>query len=155
MAIKIIKHGETHFKITCPICGCEFEYDKEDTQHVPGQKPYVKCPDCESYIEHKQTKKIEITWDKNIDTVDKTKFDKLFYVNYKNSHVLNTWPDCENCLNKPDPNKIVVGDTPCTWCIKNQPYCTNSDLNLKSTIVESGLDNTINWTISENIKENK
>ena len=31
--------------------------------------------------------------------------------------------DCQNCPCKPDPDKITVGDTPCTWCKKNTPTC--------------------------------
>ena len=31
--------------------------------------------------------------------------------------------DCATCPNKPDPNKNVFGDTPCTWCIKRRVTC--------------------------------
>ena len=35
------------------------------------------------------------------------------------------WPDCDKCLHKPDPNKPTVGDSPCTWCKRNQFYCSS------------------------------
>ena len=45
----------------------------------------------------------------------------------------NPGPDCETCPNRPDPNKIVIGDTPCTWCEKNRITCTSSpDTNSKT-----------------------
>jgi hypothetical protein len=40
----------------------------------------------------------------------------------------NNLYDCDKCINKPDPSKpIQAGDTPCTWCKKNQPYCFTGD----------------------------
>ena len=101
------------------------------------------CPDCGEYLEHKESQeKKDITW------IDKEARDKMFYVDFQNPAVLwthNQWPDCETCPNKPDPNKPVFGDTPCTWCPKNRPYCTcttgefkvdglNNDLKLTSTV---------------------
>lgn len=37
----------------------------------------------------------------------------------------NPGPACETCPSRPDPNKIVIGDTPCTWCEKNRVTCTS------------------------------
>lgn len=31
--------------------------------------------------------------------------------------------DCDNCPNKPDPEKPIAGDSPCDWCIKRQFTC--------------------------------
>ena len=48
MAIKIIKQGTKEFHITCPFCGCEFTYEKED---VHDSK--VICPCCSTNLPHK------------------------------------------------------------------------------------------------------
>ena len=116
--IKIIKEGKPiKFTKTCPDCGCEFEYEECDvttdysiclTSMPPRYNRYIKCPWCGKSIHHGYTEP---------STIPFTITDKLD-VNW------NVWPDCETCPNKPDPNKIVVGDTPCTWCPKNRPYCT-------------------------------
>ena len=121
MAIKIIKEGKvTKFTKTCPDCGCEFEYEASDLQTdysiclttYPGQyNTYIVCPCCGKHIHH-GTRFVD-EWPSS--------FPKVWYT------TTNTYemPDCDKCINKPDPSKIVVGDTPCTWCRKNQPYCTN------------------------------
>ena len=31
--------------------------------------------------------------------------------------------DCDNCPNRPDPEKPVVGDSACDWCIKRHFTC--------------------------------
>lgn len=36
--------------------------------------------------------------------------------------------DCTSCPNKPDKDNLTVGDTACTWCFKNTPYCTVYDI---------------------------
>jgi len=150
MAIKVIKHGEKTFKITCPVCGCEFEYEYEDLtpDYLPGLKR-VKCPDCGEWLAHNEYKaEKNIIW--TAPDVDKTggkeTKDKMFYVDYQNPPVLwnhSQWPDCETCPNKPAKDgKLIVGDTPCTWCPKMQPYCT-CDGNTKFTVTTTtiGLDN--------------
>ena len=48
MAIKIIKQGVKEFHITCPYCGCEFTYEKEDVQNSE-----VICPCCSNGLPHK------------------------------------------------------------------------------------------------------
>ena len=121
MAIRIIKEGKiTKFKKTCPDCGCEFEYDESDLQTdyrlylntYPGQyETYVVCPCCGKHIHH------------GTRCADEKPFDspKIYYINTQ-----DTTLDCDKCINKPDPSKpIQAGDTPCTWCKKNVPYCTN------------------------------
>lgn len=137
MAIKVIKHGETKFKITCPVCGCEFEYEYEDLvdSYLPGLKQ-IKCPDCGEWLTHKGAEPVkslekDLTW-KFPKPGEPIPCDKPYrhYVDYNYPYVTWTsnipdWPDCETCPNKPDPTKTIVGDTPCTWCRKNQPYCTN------------------------------
>lgn len=64
--IKVIKEGKLErFKKTCPICGCEFEYDisdlyKEYNRSIvfttyPAKyqyKRYVNCPCCGTQVYH-------------------------------------------------------------------------------------------------------
>ena len=111
MAIKIIKHGKESFKAACPICGCEFSYQAEDLKEDRFHNHYVECPDCKQIVSHEyESKNKSINLTKCSPTVD---------YGLSCSYSL----DCDTCPNKPDPNKLVVGDTPCTWCKKNQPYC--------------------------------
>lgn len=52
--MKVIKHGDTKSTAreivtkcaTCPICGCEFEYDSDDVQRDIHNNAYVICPEC-------------------------------------------------------------------------------------------------------------
>lgn len=121
--IKIIKDGKlTKFKKTCPDCGCEFEYEASDlivdhsvclTTYTPKYNTYVVCPCCGKRVYHGTTQAVDLT---NI------------RISYTNAGIQNTL-DCDKCPNKPDPSKITVGDTPCTWCKKRQPYCFNSTAN--------------------------
>jgi len=127
MAIKIIKEGKvTKFIKTCPDCGCEFEYETSDLQtdysirlatYPYKYNTYIVCPCCGRHIHHG------------------TKFaDEVPYmplnIQYTNT-LENSFYDCDKCPNKPDPTKIVVGDNQCTWCKKNQPYCTSYDISIK------------------------
>ena len=118
--IRIIKEGKKiKYTITCPDCGCEFEYDIDDvyTDHTIALttcpvrfERYVRCPCCGKHLHHDYTfGEPFITWD-NGGSIPCS---------------VQEWPDCDKCPNKPDPDKIVIGDSPCTWCKKNQPYCTN------------------------------
>ena len=118
MAIKIIKHGKEVFKAVCPVCECEFSYQVEDLKEDAFSNHYVECPDCGNIIIHISEEK-------------KKSIDDSFIRHYYPSTVsapTSTWPDCETCPNKPDPNKTVAGDTPCTWCSKNQPYCIADEI---------------------------
>lgn len=55
--MKVIKHGDTKStapeivtkRTTCPICGCEFEYDSDDVQYNERKQAYVNCPECGGY----------------------------------------------------------------------------------------------------------
>ncbi len=128
MAIKVIKHGQKpKFKKVCSNCGCEFEYEQEDvitdynwnlnslTWNYPRRiKRVVICPDCGEKLLH--------------DTIiDQDWYPPSITYTLTNDRITSPWPDCDKCPNKPDPNKpATVGDTPCTWCIKNRPYCTTT-----------------------------
>ena len=126
MAIKIIKHGKETFKAVCPICGCEFSYQAEDLKEDLFHNHYVECPDCKQTVSHDyESKNKGITWTKCSPAVDY----KLNYPYLQNTAwTTATWPDCDTCQFKPDPNKVVVGDTPCTWCKKRQPYCVSDGI---------------------------
>lgn len=122
MAIKVIKHGKETFKAVCPICGCEFSYQAEDLREDSFHNHYVECPDCKQIVSHEYEFK-----NKSITTMTKCSPAVDYKLSYKylqnTAWAAPTWPDCDTCPNKPDPNKPVAGDTPCTWCKKNQLYC--------------------------------
>lgn len=142
MAITVIKHGKQTFKVTCPVCGCEFTYDTDDLKEDLFKNHYIECPDCKEPVSHMEMKKRGL----QKDTISP---------NYPNviwtTTTSDSWPDCETCPNKPDPNKIVVGDTPCTWCRKNQPYCAYNYNNtaLKYTVDTSAV-NEVKLTCLDN-----
>lgn len=110
MAIKVRKHGIAKPLIAvCPDCGCEFEYEVSDIEKNYLGRSVVKCPDCGHLCPHHcpivQPSIPNIIWETSKDS----------------------WPDCETCPSRPNPNKPVqVGDTPCDWCQKNKPYCTDT-----------------------------
>jgi len=124
--INVIKHGKETFKAVCPICGCEFTYQAEDLKEDCFHNHYVDCPDCKQAVPHVyELKKKEIIWD----SVPDNKKDKWFYIETPLVSPFIDWPDCDKCPNRPDPSKPAqVGDTPCTWCKKNQPYCYTGDV---------------------------
>ena len=131
MAIKIIKQGIKEFNITCPFCGCEFTYEKEDVYNSE-----VICPCCSTNL--------------LVGTVNINPFPMPIWYNqevapdgYKIRDGLNkrplTLPDgatlinnengCEGCPNNPKYLKTpYIGDSPCQWCQKN-PYKVTCTLN--------------------------
>ncbi len=57
--ITIIKKGKETYKLTCPICECEFSYQDEDlrndslSNNINSEvKRVVKCPCCGAPLEH-------------------------------------------------------------------------------------------------------
>ena len=125
MAIKIIKQGKiTKFTKTCPDCECEFEYEQDDikvdyscclTTYPCKYGTYVICPCCGKHLYHGYT------------TPAISNYPNITYTTTATS-----WPDCDTCQFKPDPNKVVAGDTPCTWCKKKQPYCVSNGITCTS-----------------------
>ena len=129
--IKVIKHGQKEFEHICSRCGCEFTYEYEDIQSEATRGltnytsvSYVKCPDCGN----------------------------ICYVNKNNSN--NGWPwsnntpiPCSESVSDINPckdcdwhKKMItdgttwyVGDTPCTWCIKNPMKVTCGSIGTDST----------------------
>ena len=128
--IEIIKPGEIKkYTMVCPDCGCEFTYEKSDLESEYADKLntdlpsnyfssyvyiyYIKCPCCGKKLVHSY----EAQNATNITP-------KPIQIYYSDSPPYKL--ACDKCPNKPDPNKVVIGDTPCTWCKKNQITCTNS-----------------------------
>lgn len=141
MAIKVIKQGVKEFNLTCPFCGCEFTYEKEDVHNSQ-----VICPCCLTNL--------------LVGTVNTNPFPMPIWYNqqvapdgYKIRGVINkptdkyndlvyrpfTLPDwatksdnfsgCEGCPNNPKYIKEnYIGDTPCQWCQKNpnKVTCTSN-----------------------------
>ena len=103
---KILKEGQKKFTATCSKCGCEFEYELEDIDCGS-----VVCPCCGERVSHPSQVGYRSISPYPFPTIPVT-------------NNLTSWPDCETCPNKPDPAHPVVGDSPCTWCIKNRPYCS-------------------------------
>lgn len=115
MAIKIIKEGKvTKFTKTCPDCGCEFEYEVSDLQTDYGfclttyHDTYVICPCCGKHLHHGHTE---------------STFPNYPNINYTMTGIGVKDLDCDNCPNRPDPEKPVVGDSACDWCIKRYFTC--------------------------------
>lgn len=59
--MKVIKHGDTKSiapeivtkRVTCPNCGCEFEYDSDDVLHDMHNNAHVNCPECGCFCAEK------------------------------------------------------------------------------------------------------
>ena len=58
---KILK-GVSRFRIKCPYCDCEFEYDSKDIFYgdVLGGAA-VSCPSCHNILNHKDSLRSNIT----------------------------------------------------------------------------------------------
>ena len=115
MAIKIIKDGIKEFHITCPYCGCDFTYEKEDVCNSE-----VICPCCLTNLPHKGVNGTTIN--------PNVTFPMPIWYNqqvapdgYKIRDGLNQLDNsCDNCPNNPKYLKApYVGDSPCQWCQKN------------------------------------
>ena len=125
MAIKIIKQGTKEFHITCPYCGCEFTYEKEDVYNSE-----VICPCCSKGLPHKG---IIGTVGTNPSAVPIWYNQQVAPDGYKIRDGLNKplpswltasdyWNECKGCPNNPKYLKTpYIGGSPCQWCQKN-PY---------------------------------
>jgi hypothetical protein len=118
--IKITKPGQKEFHGFCKWCGCEFTYEISDLK-LSATSDKVSCPTCGKDYHHPsmvQDPTIpggigyrglqDITWPPNPIpcTPDMTKTDPCAGC---------TWR--ENLLRE---EGIYIGDTPCTWCNKNE-----------------------------------
>ena len=115
MAIKIIKQGVKEFHITCPYCGCEFTYEKEDVYNSE-----VICPCCSKALPHKG---IIGTGDINPSAVPIWYNQHVAPDGYKiRGGLIQLDDSCDNCPYNPKYLKTpYIGDSPCQWCQKN-PY---------------------------------
>lgn len=129
MAIKIIKQGVKEFRITCPYCGCEFTYEKEDVCNSQ-----VICPCCSTplllnggygtitnpngtYNPQHQVNDLVYRPIKLPDWATKS----------------DNWSGCEGCPSNPKYLKTpYVGDSPCQFCAKNpnKITCTSGGSNV-------------------------
>lgn len=109
--MKILKQGITTFRAKCPICGCEFEYEREDITTEFKTWRRVKCPCCGEMIDHKETPE-KLTPD----------------ITYENMSI----PD--NTLEVPDVKQSEAVDVnPLSKGLHDDvrcPYCGESDYNL-------------------------
>ncbi len=128
--ITVIKEGSKEkykFKKTCPVCGCEFDYELCDlhkdydystclTSYPPQYMytRYVNCPCCHEKVIHDSGS------DSGRDNHEE--IIKPPYVTWNVNGELSV-KDCETCPNRPDPNNPVFGDTPCTFCEQRMPKC--------------------------------
>lgn len=112
--IRIIKPGKviikkTICKLTCPHCGCEFEFEVEDFHKIEKKldgDAWINCPWCHKEIKVKrselQTREEEIV-EPELIIVPSPQVDP-----------------CAECPNKhglTDPfGNPIVGDSPCQWC---------------------------------------
>lgn len=109
--IKVITHGEKKFQAVCPLCGCTFEYELEDTKKGEGvfsNTYYVTCPDCGETITRARYREYAYS-----------PIDNAILTTTKNINELKYDP-CETCPNRDGPKDAfgnpVVGDSPCQWC---------------------------------------
>ena len=124
MAIKIIKQGIKEFHITCPYCGCEFTYEKEDVYNSE-----VICPCCSKGLPHKG---MLGTGDINPYTLPIWYNQQVAPDGYKiRGGLIQPDDSCDNCQNNPKYLKTpYIGDSPCQWCQKN-PYKVTCTSNVK------------------------
>lgn len=136
MAVKIIKEGVKEFHITCPYCGCEFTYEKEDVYNSE-----VICPCCSKAMPHKGVR----GGNGDLDTETIPQLQRIYYDPKTGTEhndlvyrpfTLPEWATksdnlsgCEGCPNNPKYLKTpYIGDTPCQWCQKNpwKVTCTSN-----------------------------
>ena len=113
MAIKIIKQGVKEFHITCPYCGCEFTYEKEDVHNSE-----VICPCCSNGLPHKG---MLGTVGTNPSAVPIWYNQQVAPDGYKiRGGLIQPDDSCNNCPHNPKYLKTpYIGDSPCQWCQKN------------------------------------
>jgi hypothetical protein len=130
--IKVIKHGQKEFEMTCSRCGCEFTYEFEDILQdsfslTTTSARFVKCPDCGNicYIDQGSLK---IGWPTPGEPIP---------CNIPSDAALNPCKDCDwHKKMTTDGINWYVGDTPCTWCQKNpmKVTCGSIGTNLTTPI---------------------
>lgn len=157
MAIKVIKHGKKPaFKKVCPVCECEFEFEVSDLQEeyclnaYPSYKRrYIVCPDCGEKIFYDTVADPIIYPQPYYPTQQPLEpwWPNKPYITWTTPNLTleNNLYDCDKCPNRPDPNHPVVGDTPCTWCKKNQPYCTTTTGKVSLGTATTNIDPTTTY----------
>ena len=142
--IRITKEGDVgkyRFSATCPVCGCEFDYELDDLEKdydysrcftsLPpqyGYTRYVRCPCCKERIVHDSGSDGGGSNHPGMPRPSDRKTisdDRMFYVDLEHPNAVWSGLACEECPNRQysTGDTPVVGDTPCTWCVRNTPYC--------------------------------
>lgn len=123
--VKIIKHGQKEFYATCDMCGCEFTYELSDLK-LSCALNKVACPTCGKEYYHKSPNgggygSGYLNWPQAGEPIPCTD--------------QNNDP-CAECdwMKSLLKNGSYIGDTPCTWCLKNKFSCNISS----SSISQSG-----------------
>lgn len=117
MAVKVIKSGQKEFYATCDMCGCEFTYELSDLK-LSCALNKVACPTCGKEYYHKSPNSGGygggyLNWPQTGEPIP--------YINQNKD-------PCADCdwMKTLLKTGTYVGDTPCTWCPKNQFSCNIS-----------------------------
>ena len=143
--VRILKPGKivkkkTICKLTCPYCGCEFEFEVEDFHKIEKKldgDAWINCPWCHKEIKVKrselETREEEIVEPDPIVIPSPTipfnpnpDYDPWRYPDYPDP--FDDWmhkytPPKDPCADCPNKNGLtdlfgnpIVGDSPCQWC---------------------------------------
>jgi hypothetical protein len=117
--IKITKPGQKEFHGFCKWCGCEFTYEISDLK-LSATSDKVSCPTCGKDYYHPSMVQ-DPTIPGGIGRLQAWPPEPIPTIGPNST---STDP-CAGCAWKENLSNggIYVGDTPCTWCRKNQFNC--------------------------------
>ena len=49
------------YRVKCPCCDCEFEYEREDIEGYRTDSARVECPQCGNYLYHSDSVSSNLT----------------------------------------------------------------------------------------------
>jgi len=148
--ITIIKPGKKQvFKMECKSCFAEFTYELEDLEHSTDivdnkSRSIICCPCCGAKLEHELNSGHE--WVKVSEWASRKegpKTNKVFVPPYNIPYfdgplqTLSEQMDCSRCPyanSLKTGDKVIIGDTPCTWCKNRQFMCTSDSSNMSNNI---------------------
>lgn len=127
--IKVIKPGQKEFSATCAMCGCEFTYEISDLK-LSATSGKISCPTCGMDYHHPSRAQ---------DPIIPGGIERLHDITWPPEPIPCTDQDKDPCAECDWMKKLIrdgtyVGDTPCTWCNKNQFTCSTSG----DSILQSG-----------------
>ncbi len=151
MAIKIIKHGIKKFIATCPVCGCEFEYECEDVRAACQKQ--VKCPDCGEWVMHKKIEPQENVSDIAVQNCRKSCSER--YADYADCWVKLT----DNIRGVSGEANAIAGDA--VYVLNTKPcYCSVKDtdwgvdhIQYEDTIINPSSYENVTTVFSDSIKD--